>query len=44
LNSRNFENGLEGDYNSVREKKVAIAATNLMDGCTIPFIQDVGAL
>lgn len=43
LNSKNFENGLEGDYNSVREKKVATTATNLMDGCTIPFIQDVGA-
>lgn len=40
----NFENGSKGDYISVREKKVTIVATNLMDGCTILFIQDARAL
>jgi len=44
LNSKNCENGSKGDYTSVHEKKVAIVGTNLMDGCTIPSIQDVGAI
>jgi hypothetical protein len=43
LNSKNFENESEGNYTSVCEKKIVIIATNLMDGYTIPSIQDVGA-
>jgi hypothetical protein len=38
------KNELGGDYTNVHEKKIAIVAINLMDGRTIPSIQDVATL
>jgi hypothetical protein len=43
FNSGNSENELEGDCISVCEEKKTIVAIDLMDGCTILCIQDVGA-
>jgi hypothetical protein len=38
FNSRDSDNELEGDYFSVCEEKETTAATDLMDGRTIPCI------
>jgi hypothetical protein len=43
LNSRNSKNELKGNYANVHEKKIATPTMDLMDGHTIPSIQDMGA-
>ncbi len=43
FNSWNSRNESEGDCASVCEEKIAIDAIDLMDGHTIPFIQDAWA-
>ncbi len=43
FNSGNFDNELEGDYTNVCEEKATTTIIDLMDGCTIPYIQDAGA-
>ncbi len=40
FNLRNFENESKGNYANVREEKTTIVAIDIMDGHTIPFIQD----